>query len=1177
MNPLNPPSPPPYRLWPPVILLTLALSTSAIAQDQPAPSQERHDATGTPAETTGSTEAPTEATAGVPAPDSEPTKPAAAVVERNVYVPFDDLDTVLEGDGRGVFLPFEQFLEIRDQLAQARAQPEPEPPVPAIVHSATHRASVTSEDTITVLSSIEIEAYRKGWSEVALSGHQLGISEAETGEATIVSGESGYRALLPAKGLYEIELTILEPVLEEGLIRRSTLHLPKAAVSKVELTLPATGLDVSVAGGEIAFNQREDDGTTVVSFFAGQREAVEVSWTPAPDPELTEPLVLADVTQTVAFFPGGASSSHLFQLDVLRSPVEGFQFHIPSDHELLAVEGEGLRDWVVANREDHRLLTVRLNAPVLGDYSLTLSFEKTLESTPARVQIPQVLISDAQRQSGTILLGRDAALKVNVLRRENLTRQAYPSSSTGNGALPVAAFRYLEAPYTLEISSMDAPPELRAESETDLLLEGQGVTIESRLSLESRVAPLPSLQIRLPEGWENVTAHGPGVASHSFRDGTLEVAFREPLQGRSELLVRAAYKGGEEVSSLAVPTLELPQALTHDARVAVRPASEIAVSLADPGQFERLEAGNLAFVYRSGDRPPVLELSERQPVTTAEVLALAEVSESSIDYRWQLNYDVRQGAISEVVLGVPSQIAKDLVIEGEELAVDKAAADENLRGANETWAVRFPEPQRDAFSIELRWRQPVPNDDAEPSALAFPAIDLLGVAESSGQIAVRKSPRSDLIFTPANGMAAIAPSALTAALRSPEVVEAFRFQGTQPRLTMVVTARDTVAVPDLRIRWTDIASVMAADGAITAEAIYWVSHEHAGTLKISLPKDAVITSSILVDDTPGTPLKKKKNGELHVHLPARSGDQARQPYPVRFFYEMPSQYLGKSLPSRGVLEVPVPAILSADAAQSRVKLFLPPSYRFTGFESPMHLQEARSGWRQLRQTLDVLIPALGPQIRAVPTIDWAEPPALAGHQRDALTPSLIRDGQSYTFHRLGDARPIQASYLSARFASLVEAGICFLALAFGMLLTRRSLEQKFLYLVFLGFLPLVAAGMVAPHLAEMYRVVFLGALLAIAFWLLMGLWWLIKPHPTPTQPVLGVPVAPPHEEAFAGHPHSDARDERDDEPEPEEPAAGEEDDAGHDRERPTNDRSETSDDDDDSGDEDAKKFKPGKG
>ncbi|MCE9518111.1 MAG: hypothetical protein K8R87_00855, partial [Verrucomicrobia bacterium] len=209
-----------------LLILLIALGTFASAFTQePAPA----------------TNAPT-----VPAQSGKKSD-AAPERERTIYVPYDELEKVFADGGKGVFLPYKEFLELWNELTIKRNADEVKPPQDGVVSKAEYTGRVDGE-TLVIDARITVESFKQGWLTVPLAkdGAVPGIAEADTGKAVLQAKPDGYDVILPDKGIYELKLKIYAPIKKVAGKQTVTLVLPRAAVSRFTATVPGAGFEFEV-------------------------------------------------------------------------------------------------------------------------------------------------------------------------------------------------------------------------------------------------------------------------------------------------------------------------------------------------------------------------------------------------------------------------------------------------------------------------------------------------------------------------------------------------------------------------------------------------------------------------------------------------------------------------------------------------------------------------------------------------------------------------------------------------------------------------------------------------------------------------------------------------------------------------------------------------------------------
>src|SRR5580765_7710566 len=69
--------------------------------------------------------------------------------ERTIYVPYDELEKVFTDGGKGVFLPYKEFLDLWNELNLKRKQDEEvQPPQDGVVSKAEYTAKVEGETVV---------------------------------------------------------------------------------------------------------------------------------------------------------------------------------------------------------------------------------------------------------------------------------------------------------------------------------------------------------------------------------------------------------------------------------------------------------------------------------------------------------------------------------------------------------------------------------------------------------------------------------------------------------------------------------------------------------------------------------------------------------------------------------------------------------------------------------------------------------------------------------------------------------------------------------------------------------------------------------------------------------------------------------------------------------------------
>ena len=136
------------------------------------------------------------ATAQTPTPTAAPTPPPSR--EKTIYLPYEKLEEIFEKEGRGVFLPYKEFIDMWNRLQLPELAKKSPPPVDGVLSSAKYAGRIEG-DVVSLDAKLEMEALKDGWSVLKLGAPGLSIADAKT-TAHLSVLDNEYQVIFPAKG-----------------------------------------------------------------------------------------------------------------------------------------------------------------------------------------------------------------------------------------------------------------------------------------------------------------------------------------------------------------------------------------------------------------------------------------------------------------------------------------------------------------------------------------------------------------------------------------------------------------------------------------------------------------------------------------------------------------------------------------------------------------------------------------------------------------------------------------------------------------------------------------------------------------------------------------------------------------------------------------------------------------
>lgn len=219
--------------------------------------------------------------------------------EQTIYIPYAKLRQIFEKEGRGVFVPYDEFQRLWKAAREAAKKIEDyKPPVATLIAEIDSQATV-SRDVMTVKARLQIEVLAEGWQYVFLSLKDSAIRSAMIGQrpARLLYRPEGYWVLVEKKGKepekIELLLEYSKAFAKQPGMNSVEFDAPQAPVNRWQIRIPEPGVKVNVhpnisatdSGAELmdpaAADQKPDQAAdakkeTLVQAFVGAAPTVRI-------------------------------------------------------------------------------------------------------------------------------------------------------------------------------------------------------------------------------------------------------------------------------------------------------------------------------------------------------------------------------------------------------------------------------------------------------------------------------------------------------------------------------------------------------------------------------------------------------------------------------------------------------------------------------------------------------------------------------------------------------------------------------------------------------------------------------------------------------------------------------------------------------------------------------------
>ncbi len=521
-----------------------------------------------------------------PPPESEdhlrPPPVADTLKEQTIYIPYGKLRDVFERQGRGVFLPYEQFQELWRAARLATIKPPPQgPPIEALITEISSEATV-AQDVVRVKATVHLEVLTEGWHEIPLRLSDSAITSATIGgqPARIVTDDiHGYRLVVEKTGdqpdQVELVLEYAKAFTRSPGLNSVSFDAPQAPINRWRVRVPQSGVKVNIrplrAATEVPLGdpaERSADETVVLA-FVGAAPSVQIDWTPRAEGATgLAALVTVESVQRVWVQEGVLRSTANLAYNISRATVDKLILRVPADQKVVNVFDANVRQWSVARTGTHQEITVELFEPAEGTQHVMVELERFGSSPTSdghhggpgapglhdEVDVPVVSAAHVGRQQGTVAVNVADGLRVEVLRRTGLVQMdasQLPDLGGGRrGPLPdgsgsdcawALSYRYVSLPFELALRVEKVEPRITADTLVEAYLAPEELSLYVQTIYEIEKAGVFQLEFDIPAGYQVRNVRG--LVAVGATPARLESHFtRDASEGRVQLVVNLGRK-----------------------------------------------------------------------------------------------------------------------------------------------------------------------------------------------------------------------------------------------------------------------------------------------------------------------------------------------------------------------------------------------------------------------------------------------------------------------------------------------------------------------------------------------------------------------------------------------------------------------------------------------------------
>jgi hypothetical protein len=297
-----------------------------------------------------------------------------------------------------VVLALDEYRALRSRAFPSTPDPLP-PPVDATLTRVDYDLRVNG-DTVTGEARLTVDVLKQGWVSLQMPAGLLVRGARLEGRPIALVDGTPPRVLMSRAGRSVLALDIVVPIEAASGMESMTLPASASALSAVTLTVPRTGIDLSVTGGFVA-EQTESATENRWSVYGSPAHPLKFSWKRRADERrATLPLrARARVVELVALAEESSQITASVGIEIVQGIAREIALSTPEGVTVNQVSGATVADW----KHEGGLLTVAFLEPVVTSAALVVSAEIRAPRDGA-VAVPLLRVPSAERETGGVVV-----------------------------------------------------------------------------------------------------------------------------------------------------------------------------------------------------------------------------------------------------------------------------------------------------------------------------------------------------------------------------------------------------------------------------------------------------------------------------------------------------------------------------------------------------------------------------------------------------------------------------------------------------------------------------------------------------------------------------------------------------------------------------------------------------
>jgi len=205
-------------------------------------------------------------------------------------------------------------------------------------------------------------------------------------------------------------------------------------------------------------------------------------------------------------------------VNITRAGIFRLSFVMPAGFDVESITGAAISHWTEAKNGNARVITLHFPGKTDGKQQFNISLAGPGVKAANAWVVPQVVLREADKQLGTLLIVPEQGMRLQVASRDGVTE--LDPQKAGIPQKGVLAFRVLQTPLQLTLDIAQVDPWIQVTSLQHATVSEAQVKVAANLQYQIENTGLKALRVFIPTNAEGVTFKGEQIAGFSAVDNS---------------------------------------------------------------------------------------------------------------------------------------------------------------------------------------------------------------------------------------------------------------------------------------------------------------------------------------------------------------------------------------------------------------------------------------------------------------------------------------------------------------------------------------------------------------------------------------------------------------------------------------------------------------------------------